>query len=69
MLVMAVKQSDGLEIEKQLLSLCPSFDAPVLTSPSGWKWGEHVLARVVIVLDYIFCLPVTLGGVGVLKGR
>ena len=35
MLVVAVKQSDGLEIEAVFQSLGPSFDAPVLTSPSG----------------------------------
>ena len=62
-------QSDGLEIETQLLPLCPSFDAPVLTSPSGWKWGEQAVARVVIVLDDLFCLPVTLGVAGILEGR
>ena len=54
MLVTAVYQSDGLEIEKQLLYLCPSFDAPVLTSPSGWKRGEQAVAQVVIVLDDLF---------------
>ena len=57
-----------LVVEPVFQSLCPSFDAPVLTSPSGWK-GEQVVARVVIVLDYLFCLPVTLGDVGVHKGR
>jgi hypothetical protein len=35
-----IKQSDGLEIEaifrSYFQSLGPSFDAPVLTSPSGW---------------------------------
>jgi hypothetical protein len=36
MLVIAVYQSDGLEIEAVFQSLGPSFDAPVLTSPSGW---------------------------------
>ena len=35
-LVMAVKQSDGLEIEYVFQSLSPSFDVPVLTSSSGW---------------------------------
>ena len=35
MLVMAVYQSDGLEIEAVFQSLFPSFDALVLTSPSG----------------------------------
>ena len=35
MLVMAVLQSDVLEIEGVFQSLGPSFDAPVLTSPSG----------------------------------
>ena len=34
-LVMAVKQFDGLEIEAIFQSLGPSFDAPVLTSSSG----------------------------------
>jgi hypothetical protein len=34
-LVMAVYQSDGLEIEAVFQSLGPSFDAPVLTSASG----------------------------------
>ena len=33
-LVMAIL-SDGLEIEAVFQSLCPSFEAPVLTSPSG----------------------------------
>ena len=33
MLVMAVKQSDGLEIGAVFQSLGPSFDAPVLISP------------------------------------
>ena len=33
--VIAVYQSDGLEIEPVFQSLGPSFDAPVLTSPSG----------------------------------
>ena len=36
MLVMVVQQSDGLEIEVVFQSLSPSFDAPVLTSPSGY---------------------------------
>ena len=35
MLVMAVKQAGGLEIEAVFQSLGPSSDAPVLTSPSG----------------------------------
>jgi hypothetical protein len=35
-LVIAVYQSDGLEIEAVFQSLGPRFDAPVLTSPSGW---------------------------------
>ena len=69
MLVVAVKQSDGLEIEAVFQSLCPSFDAPVLTSPSGWKQGEQVVAQVVIILDYLFFLPVTSGVVDVLEGR
>ena len=68
MLVVAVKQSDGLEIEAVFQSLCPSSDAPILTSPSGWKRGEQAVARVVIVVDDLFCLPVTLGAVGVLEG-
>ena len=34
-LVMAIQQSDGLEIEAVFQSLCPSFDAPVLTLLSG----------------------------------
>ena len=41
-LVMAVQQSDGLEIRSCFQSLGPSFDAPVLTSHSGWKRGEQV---------------------------
>jgi hypothetical protein len=53
---------------KRFFNLFPSFDAPVLTSPSGWKWGEQAVARVVIVLGS-FCLPMTLGVVGVLEGR
>ena len=60
-------QSDGLEIEAVFQSLCPSFDAPVLTSHSGWKRGEQ--AQVVIVLGDLFFLPVTSGVVGVLEGR
>ena len=36
MLVMAVYHSDGLEIEAVFQSLSPSFEALVLTSPSGW---------------------------------
>jgi hypothetical protein len=32
---MAVLQYDGLEIEAVFQFLGPSFDAPVLTSPSG----------------------------------
>ena len=35
MLVMAVQQSDDLEIEAVFQSLGPCFDVPVLTSPSG----------------------------------
>ena len=34
-LVIAVYQSDGLEIEAVFQTLGPCFDAPVLTSPSG----------------------------------
>ena len=68
MLVVAVEQSDGLEIEAVFQSLCPSFDAPVLTSLSGWEQGEQVVARVVVVLD-LFCLPVKSGFVGVLGGQ
>ena len=34
-LVMPIEQSDGLEIDAVFQSLDPSFDAPVLTSPSG----------------------------------
>ena len=33
-LVMTIYQSDGLEIEAVFQSLGPSFEAPVLTSPS-----------------------------------
>ena len=69
MLVVAVKQSDGLEIEAVFQSLGPSFDAPVLTSPSGWQRGEQAVARVVDVLDDLYGLPVASGGVGVLEGR
>ena len=32
---MVIQQSDGLELEAVFQSLGPSFDAPVLTSPSG----------------------------------
>ena len=52
MLAVAVKQSDGLEIETVFQSLCPSFDVPVQTSPSGWKCGKQAVARV--ILDYLF---------------
>ena len=31
--------------------------------------GEHAVARVVVVLDDLFGLPVTSGGVEVLEGR
>jgi hypothetical protein len=31
--------------------------------------GEQPVARVVVVLDDLFGLPVTSGGVGVLEGR
>ena len=31
--------------------------------------GEQAVARVVVVLNYIFGLPVTLGAVGDLEGR
>ena len=34
--VRAVKQSDGREREAVFQPLAPSFDAPVVTSPSGW---------------------------------
>ena len=54
MLLVAVQQSDGLEIESVFQSLCPSFDVPVLTSPSGWKRGEQAVARGVNVLDDLF---------------
>jgi hypothetical protein len=67
--VVAVEISDGLEIEAVFQSLCPSFEASVLTSPSGWKRGEQVVTWLVIVLDDLFCLPVTSGVVGVLEGR
>jgi hypothetical protein len=35
MLVVAVQQSDGLEIKAVFQSLIPCLDAPVLTPPSG----------------------------------
>ena len=56
--------SDGLVIEAVFQSLCHSFDAPVLTSPSS----EQAVARVVVFLDH-FGLPVTSGAVGDLEGR
>ena len=55
-LVMAVYQSDGLEIEAIFQSL-------------GWQRGEQAVARVVVVLDDLSGLPVTSGAVGVLEGR
>jgi hypothetical protein len=33
---MTKQQSDGLEMEAVFQSFSPRFDAPVLTSPSGW---------------------------------
>ena len=63
---MAIKHSDGIEIEAVFQSLGPSLDAPVLTSPSGLQRGEQAGAREVVVLDD---LPVTSGAVGVMEGR
>ena len=68
-LVILVQQLDGLEMDAVFQSLGPSFDAPVLNSPSGWQPGEQSVARVVVVLDDLFGLPVTSGSVGVLEGR
>ena len=65
--MMAIQQSEGLEKEAVFQSLGPSFDTPVLTSPSGWKRGEQAVARMVIVLGDLFGLPVTSGAV--LEGR
>ena len=56
-------------MEAVFQSLGPSFDAPVLTLPAGWWQGEQAVARVGVVLDYRFGLPVTSGNVGVLEGR
>ena len=67
--MIAFEQYDSLKIEAAFQCLSTSFDAQVLTSPSGWKRGEQVLARLVIVLDDLFCLPVTSGVVVVLEGR
>ena len=67
--VIAVQQSDGLEIEAVSQSLGPSFEAPVLTLSSGCKRGEQAVARVVVVFDDLFGLPVPSGAVGVLEGR
>ena len=62
-LVIAVQQSDGLEIEAVFQSPGSSFDVPVLTSPSGWQRCEQAVAQVVDVLDDLFG-PYTAPGSG-----
>ena len=56
-------------MEAVFQSLGLSFDAPVLTSPSGWLQGEQAVAQVVVVLDDLFGFAVTSGAVGGLEGR
>ena len=51
------------------MSLGQRFDAPELTSPSGWCRDKQAVAWVAEVLDDLLGLPVSPGAVDVLEGR